>query len=499
MEELSLFETEGISNKELTITYNPNSSVSKYTYVILKNGNSNGEYNISSNKPSDINLFETGNYEIIITTYDKYNRKTVINSGKYQLDMEAPIILAQNSITVERLKDDTYTLEDLGISATDTHDGNLDVKCNFDKVDFNSLGMQNLTCTVADEAGNVTTKEININVVSGNTGYLLLFQISILTLLVILMIIIFKFTKSLKYEKLITKYSLSPLHDHKKSLEDKLFEKYKKINYAFASKLYKSKFLTNYSKRYKKYLVLYNKTYENEMQFVAAKMLLGIVLILIAMFSKMTRYQILNIYELCVPLVFGFFLPDIIYFYKYLLYRNKLENDLLQGIIIMNNAFKSGRSITQAVELVAKELDGPMSLEFSKMSMELNFGLAVDVVFNRLSERINLEEISYLTASLSVLNKTGGNIIKVFTSIEKNLFNKKRLKLELKSLTGSSKIIVYILYVVPILFVLFISLISPTYFEPFYTTKLGIIMIIFMIIIYVIYIWCVQKIMKVRM
>ena len=96
------------------------------------------------------------------------------------------------------------------------------------------------------------------------------------------------------------------------------------------------------------------------------------------------------------------------------MYRNRLENDLLQAIIIMNNAFKSGRSISQAIELVTKELKGPIAEEFKKMSLELSFGLSIDVVFKRFGERVKIDEINYLTSSLSILNKTGGNIIKVF-------------------------------------------------------------------------------------
>ena len=165
----------------------------------------------------------------------------------------------------------------------------------------------------------------------------------------------------------------------------------------------------------------------------------------------------------------------------------------------MNNAFKSGRSITQAVELVSTELDGPIAHEFAKIYMELNFGLEIDVVFDRFSKRVKMEEIAYLTASLSVLSKTGGNIIKVFSSIEENLFNKKKLKLELQSLTGTSKIIVTALYLVPALFIVFVSLVSPGYFEPFYTTKLGFIFMGIILILYVIYIYSVNKIMKVRM
>ena len=131
--------------------------------------------------------------------------------------------------------------------------------------------------------------------------------------------------------------------------------------------------------------------------------------------------------------------------------------------------------------------------------MELNFGLEIDVVFERFSKRVNLDEITYLTASLSVLSKTGGNIIKVFSSIEQNLFNKKKLKLELASLTGTSKIIVTALYLVPALFILFVSLVSPGYFEPFYTTELGFIFMGIILVLYIIYIVSVNKIMKVRM
>ena len=176
-----------------------------------------------------------------------------------------------------------------------------------------------------------------------------------------------------------------------------------------------------------------------------------------------------------------------------------MENDLLQAIMVMNNAFKSGRSIIQAVELVTKELDGPMAKEFKKMHLELTLGLSIDIVFTRFSERVKIEEASYLTASLTILNKTGGNIIKVFNSIEKSLFNKKKLKLELSSLTGSSRIIVYALISIPILFVTLIALINPTYFVPLYTTKLGAILTGIMLIVYIGYIMVVRKVMKVRM
>ena len=92
----------------------------------------------------------------------------------------------------------------------------------------------------------------------------------------------------------------------------------------------------------------------------------------------------------------------------------------------MSNAFKSGRSIVQAIELVILESDGRIKEEFKKIKVDLNYGLDYDVVFNRFAKRLNIEEAYYMSTSLIILNKTGGNIVEVFSSIERTLFDKKK-------------------------------------------------------------------------
>ena len=152
----------------------------------------------------------------------------------------------------------------------------------------------------------------------------------------------------------------------------------------------------------------------------------------------------------------------------------------------------------QAIEIVAKELKGPISQEFKKMHLEISYGLSLDVVFERFSKRVESEEVSYITSSLSILNKTGGNIIKVFSSIEKMLFNKRKLKQEMKSLTSSANMISKVLLIMPFVFVAVISLLNPTYFTPLFNTSLGNILLIIIVIIYALYAFIVNKIMKVR-
>ena len=109
-----------------------------------------------------------------------------------------------------------------------------------------------------------------------------------------------------------------------------------------------------------------------------------------------------------------------------------------------------------------------------------------------------LEEANYIASTLAILNKTGGNIVMVFSSIEKTLFDKKKLEEELKNSTAASNLVVKVLMVIPIFFVLFIYVISPGYFEPLFLSSLGYFILFIMILMFSVYIYLLNKIMKVR-
>lgn len=499
MEGFNISSNENYVNKDILVTYTPNSSVIKYQYFIYKNDNIVEQAVINENKKTDFILNETGSYKIKINTVDINNEQKIIDSGVYNIDKIAPVIELDEKVVNMEIGDTLKPLE--GVKVTDNIDGNLinRVTTNINELDLNNPGVKTLTYKVVDSAGNVAESDLTVNVNVANANTLFVVQFSIIIVLAIFATLIIFYRRSMQLEKRIAKYSVEPLHDNGEALFDSYWNFYLKIVNRISKRLEKFNLIKKYSEHYDKYVGILNKTYHSGLDFVSSKFLVSIIFVLIAIFSKTIQYEILSIYEVSFPLLVGFFMPDIVYIYKYKLHRNKIENDLLQAIIVMNNAFKSGRSITQAIDLVTTELEGAIADEFKKMHMELSFGLSVDVVFKRFSKRVKLEEVNYLTASISILNKTGGNIIKVFSSIEKSLFDRKRLKLEMASLTGSSKLIMYVLFLVPILFVIFVSIINPNYFKAFYTTTLGGIILSVIIIMYIIYILLIRKIMKVRM
>ncbi len=323
-------------------------------------------------------------------------------------------------------------------------------------------------------------------------------QTAIMIILAFIIFYLVIYNNSLRLEKRIARYSIDSIKDNSVSLFDFIHDEYFKIVSKTSAILKKSVFLNKYASRYNKYITYENNQNIIAMDYVSHKIFICLGLVLIVTFARIIEGVLPSLIDVSVTALIGFFIIDIYFkFYDYIKKR-QIEQDLLNAIIIMNNAFRSGRSTMQAIEIVANELKGPIKQEFKKMHLEISYGLSLDVVFDRFSKRVESEEVSYITSSLSILNKTGGNIIKVFSSIEKMLFNKRKLKQEMKSLTSSANMISKILLLMPFLFIGLITLLNPSYFLPLFNTNLGNVLLFIIIIIYVLYAFIVNKIMKVR-
>ena len=196
--------------------------------------------------------------------------------------------------------------------------------------------------------------------------------------------------------------------------------------------------------------------------------------------------------------IMGYYIYDV-YLYFSLKYRKKkIKDDMLRAVIVMNNSFKAGKSILQAVNIVSKTLPRPISIEFKSIYQDMSYGLSADVAFSRFAKRVDLEEASFIASSLTILSKTGGNIVNVFSSIEKTLFDKKKLESDLKNSTAASNLVVKFLMGVPIVFIMLIYVVSPTYFNPLFSSVIGYFIIFIIIMMLSIYLYLLNKIMKVR-
>lgn len=326
---------------------------------------------------------------------------------------------------------------------------------------------------------------------------ILILQFAIILVLLVFVFYIIRFNISLKLSRRISKYSIDSLSDDQTSLFDTVFILYKKIIEELSNSLLKIKSVESYSHKYDKYIDYMDD--KKPIDFVSNKVLTSFIFLMINMFANILELTYPSLFEIIATLVIGYFIPDIYNKYQNYMRRRRIERDLLNAIIMLNNAFKSGRSTMQAIEIVKNELDGPIREEFAKMHREISYGLSLESVFQRFADRVKVEEISYITSSLTILNRTGGNIVKVFSSIERSLFSKRKLESELRALTSSSRTMSKILLFLPFIFAGIIVLLNPTYFDSLFDNFIGLTVFFIIVMFYVLYAVLVQKVMKVRM
>lgn len=328
-------------------------------------------------------------------------------------------------------------------------------------------------------------------------------RIIIIVCLFPLVILAIKLYQANRLEKRIGDYTLASINDDSEAYFDKLYTWFLKGRHKLSVFLKKLKIFDSYSKKYEQYTDKTKIIQEEPMDYISNKVIFGLVIISIVILSDIFQYRSITGLQLVISFLIGFFLLDLFLIGRRTLSKKKMETDILKAVIIMNNAFKSGRSTMQAIKIASEELEGPIQEEFKKMYIDLSYGLSLENTFKRFAKRVDIEEVRYITTSLAILNKTGGNIVKVFSSIERSFFNRKKMEDELKSLTASANIMFWILILIPLFVVGVITVVNllakaDSYFAPLFKSPVGLFLVFIILLLYVLYIYIVRKLMRVR-
>ena len=223
-------------------------------------------------------------------------------------------------------------------------------------------------------------------------------QVALIILLLGVIIYLLRLYHALKLEKRIAPFSILSVIDDETSFFDKLGLLFKKTIKIISKLLKKSVFISKYGNKYNKYISYEERNKKEGIDTVSIKIVIALGGVLCAVFSQ-AIHQIpisFNIYLIIFLIVY--IIPDIVLNIIYKQKRKRIESDLLKAIIIMNNAFRSGKNIMQATAIVMNDLDGPIQDEFKKIYLDITYGLGLDVVFNRFYERVKLDDAKYIAS-----------------------------------------------------------------------------------------------------
>jgi len=149
--------------------------------------------------------------------------------------------------------------------------------------------------------------------------------------------------------------------------------------------------------------------------------------------------------------------------------RLRAFNDhLADTITLIANALRAGSSFLQAVELVVRETQPPISTEFSRVIREVNLGLPFEEALNNMVRRVRSDDLELMATAITIQHQVGGNLAEILDSIAFTIRERVRIKGEIRTLTAQQRLSGYVVAGLPIALVAFLFLVAPSFMQPMF-------------------------------
>jgi tight adherence protein B len=166
--------------------------------------------------------------------------------------------------------------------------------------------------------------------------------------------------------------------------------------------------------------------------------------------------------------VVGFFLPRLYVRRRKRARLNAFNKQLADTITLIANALRAGSSFLQAIELVVREAQPPISTEFGRVIREVNLGLPFDEALENMVERVRSDDLELMTTAIAIQHQVGGNLAEILDSIAFTIRERVRIKGEIRVLTTQGRMSGYVVAGLPIGIFLILFVLAPGFMAPMF-------------------------------
>ncbi|MCX7923414.1 MAG: type II secretion system F family protein [Clostridia bacterium] len=196
--------------------------------------------------------------------------------------------------------------------------------------------------------------------------------------------------------------------------------------------------------------------------------------------------------------IIGWLIPAIILKTKIKKRIRYLNEQLGDAIILISNSLKAGYSFFQSVDIVVKEMTGPISEEFALLQKEVNLGVTTEKALENLVSRVSSDDLELVVTAVLIQRQVGGNLAEVLDNISSTIRERVRIKGEVKTVTAQGRMSGLIIALLPPILGLILFVINPEHIKLLITNPLGLLILIFSVLMELIGIYFISKIVKIE-
>jgi tight adherence protein B len=144
--------------------------------------------------------------------------------------------------------------------------------------------------------------------------------------------------------------------------------------------------------------------------------------------------------------------------------------DLTLGLA---NGLRAGAALPQSLELVSRDLGGPMTEELSLVIHEYRLGIDLPESLTRLCERMPSEDLSLLVTAIKLTMQSGGSLAEVLDRITDTIRERTDFQERLRTMTAQGKFEAIAMAAAPVMAFIILFVMDRALMLPLIQTTIG--------------------------
>jgi tight adherence protein B len=150
---------------------------------------------------------------------------------------------------------------------------------------------------------------------------------------------------------------------------------------------------------------------------------------------------------------------------------NKFNAKFADAIELLVRGLRSGLPVTETLQVVAQEIDGPVGIEFKGIVDRIKVGRTMEESLQVTADRLGIPEFNFFCITLAIQRETGGNLAETLSNLADVLRKRSQMKLKIKAMSSESKASAMIVGALPFIVFGLISFINPAYIGAFFSDE----------------------------
>ena len=174
------------------------------------------------------------------------------------------------------------------------------------------------------------------------------------------------------------------------------------------------------------------------------------------------------------------------------------ESALPDAIDLLGRAIRAGHPLSAGFQMVAAELEDPISTEFQRTFEEQRFGLPFDDAIIAMADRVALVDVRILVTAILIQREVGGNLAEVLDNLATIIRARFTIRRQLRVYTAQGRFSGYTLAVLPIIVGFLIYMLNPPYMQLLFTHPIGKMLVFLAVVMQVVGFLWIRKIIDIE-